>query len=99
LLQLKQLYRSGYEYQKIGVILNELTEAKNDRFQLDMFDTSVLDEHKRRDLMVITDQVNARFKNGIKPASVIGSTNWHMRQAFRSNRWTTRLDELPIAKC
>ncbi|MGF1871668.1 Y-family DNA polymerase [Photobacterium indicum] len=99
LLQLKQLYRPGYEYQKIGVILNELTEANNDNFQLDMFDTSALDEHKRRDLMAITDQVNARFKNGIKPASVIGSTNWHMRQAFRSNRWTTRLDELQIAKC
>ncbi|PSW20247.1 Y-family DNA polymerase [Photobacterium sanctipauli] len=97
--QLEQIYRPGYEYQKIGVILDELTDAKNDQLQFDMFDTSALAEMKRRELMAITDQMNARFKNGIKPASVIGSTNWHMRQAFRSNRWTTRLDELPVAKC
>ncbi|MGF1701187.1 Y-family DNA polymerase [Photobacterium makurazakiensis] len=97
--QLDQMYRPGYEYQKIGVILDELTDAKNDQFQFDMFDTSALAEMKRRDLMAMTDQMNARFKNGIKPASVIGSTNWHMRQAFRSNRWTTRLDELQVAKC
>lgn len=97
--QLDAIYRPGYEYQKIGVILDELTDANNDNFQFDMFDTSALEEMKRRDLMAITDKMNARFKNGIKPASVISSTNWHMRQAFRSNRWTTRLDELPIAKC
>ncbi|MGF1723653.1 Y-family DNA polymerase [Photobacterium nomapromontoriensis] len=97
--QLDQLYRPGYEYQKIGVILDELSNANNDQFQFDMFDTSAVEEMKRRDLMVVTDQMNARFKNGIKPASVIGSTNWHMRQAFRSNRWTTRIDELQVAKC
>ena len=97
--QLDEIYRPGFEYQKIGVILDGLSEANNDHFQLDMFDTSALKEMKRRDLMAITDQMNARFKNGIKPASVIGSTNWHMRQAFRSNRWTTRLDELQVAKC
>ncbi|OAN11341.1 DNA polymerase V UmuC [Photobacterium jeanii] len=98
LAQLAQIYRPGFEYQKIGVILDELTDAVNDSFQLDMFDTSALAEIKRRDLMAITDQVNARYKNGLKPASVMSSTNWHMRQAFRSNRWTTRLDELPVAK-
>ncbi|QSV15714.1 Y-family DNA polymerase [Photobacterium ganghwense] len=97
--QLEQIYRPGYEYQKIGVILDELTDANNDQFQLDMFDSSALAEMKRRDLMALTDQMNARFKNGIKPASVISTSNWHMRQAFRSNRWTTRLDELQVAKC
>ncbi|MBC7004317.1 Y-family DNA polymerase [Photobacterium sp. BZF1] len=97
--QLQSIYRSGYAYQKIGVILDGLTDSNNDQFQFDMFDTSALEEMKRRDLMAITDQMNARFKNGVKPASVIGSTNWHMRQAFRSNRWTTRLDELQAAKC
>ncbi|MGF1759985.1 Y-family DNA polymerase [Photobacterium sagamiensis] len=99
LAQLAQLYRPGYEYQKIGVMLDDLTAAENNSFQLDMFDNSALEESKRRDLMAITDQMNAKYKNGIKPASVIGSTNWHMRQAFRSNRWTTRLDELQTAKC
>ncbi|MCW8329429.1 Y-family DNA polymerase [Photobacterium sp. SDRW27] len=97
--QLDKIYRPGFEYQKIGVILDDLSDAQNDHFQLDMFDTSALDEIKRRDLMTVTDQLNARFKNGIKPASVIGSTNWHMRQAFRSNRWTTCLAELQVAKC
>ncbi|MDX1302791.1 Y-family DNA polymerase [Photobacterium sp.] len=99
LAQLVQLYRPGYEYHKIGVILDDLTAAENNSFQLDMFDNSALEESKRRDLMAITDQMNAKYKNGIKLASVIGSTNWHMRQAFRSNRWTTRLDELQTAKC
>ncbi|MGR5064645.1 Y-family DNA polymerase [Photobacterium sp. DNB22_13_2] len=96
---LKSVYRPGYAYQKIGVTLEGLTDANNDQFQFDMFDSSVLEEVKRRDLMAITDQMNAKFKNGVKPASVISSTNWHMRQAFRSNRWTTRLDELQVAKC
>ncbi|MDO6500470.1 Y-family DNA polymerase [Photobacterium sanguinicancri] len=97
--QLAQIYRSGYEYQKVGVILDELSDAGNDAFQLDMFDTSALVESKRRDLMSISDTINTRYKNGLKPASVMSSTNWHMRQAFRSNRWTTRLDELQHAKC
>ncbi|KXI24609.1 Y-family DNA polymerase [Photobacterium sanguinicancri] len=97
--QLVQIYRSGYEYQKVGVILDELSDAGNDAFQLDMFDTSALVESKRRDLMSISDTINTRYKNGLKPASVMSSTNWHMRQAFRSNRWTTRLDELQHAKC
>ncbi|PSW58077.1 Y-family DNA polymerase [Photobacterium leiognathi] len=99
LQQLKQIYKPGYEYQKVGVILDELTPAIDEGFQLDMFDTSAFDEAKRRELMAITDMMNAKFKNGIKPASVIATSNWHMKQAFRSNRWTTRLDELPIAKC
>ncbi|WP_305418806.1 Y-family DNA polymerase [Photobacterium leiognathi] len=99
LQQLKQIYKLGYEYQKVGVILDELTPAIDEGFQLDMFDTSAFDEAKRRELMAITDMMNAKFKNGIKPASVIATSNWHMKQAFRSNRWTTRLDELPIAKC
>ncbi|MGF1835236.1 Y-family DNA polymerase [Photobacterium sanguinicancri] len=99
LYQLAQIYRSGYEYQKVGVILDELSDAGNDAFQLDMFDTSALVESKRRDLMSISDIINTRYKNGLKPASVMSSTNWHMRQAFRSNRWTTRLDELQHAKC
>ncbi|KHT64336.1 DNA polymerase V UmuC [Photobacterium gaetbulicola] len=99
LQQLESVYRPGYAYQKIGVILEGLSDAHNDQFQFDMFDDSALEEMKRRDLMAITDQMNAKFKNGVKPASVIGSTNWHMRQAFRSNRWTTRLDELQVAKC
>lgn len=99
LSQLTQIYRAGYEYQKVGVILDELSDAGNSAFQLDMFDTSALVESKRRDLMSISDSINSRYKNGLKPASVMSSTNWHMRQAFRSNRWTTRLDELQFASC
>ncbi|UTV30013.1 Y-family DNA polymerase [Photobacterium atrarenae] len=97
--QLHGIYRPGCEYQKIGVILNDLSDVQHQSIQLDMFDASTLNEVKRRKLMAISDQLNARYKNGVKPASVISSTNWHMRQAFRSNRWTTRLDELQVAKC
>ncbi|MBF7098486.1 Y-family DNA polymerase [Photobacterium damselae] len=96
---LNEIYRSGYEYYKVGVILEQLTDVTDDAIQLDMFDSSALYESKRRELMAVADRVNARYKNGIKPASIISSTNWHMRQAHRSNRWTTRLDELPIARC
>ncbi|MDP2531604.1 DUF4113 domain-containing protein [Photobacterium damselae subsp. piscicida] len=96
---LNEIYRGGYEYYKVGVILEQLTDVTDDAIQLDMFDSSALYESKRRELMAVADRVNARYKNGIKSASIISSTNWHMRQAHRSNRWTTRLDELPIARC
>ncbi|WP_330960026.1 Y-family DNA polymerase [Photobacterium sp. 53610] len=97
--QLSQMYRPGYAYQKIGVMLDELSPVSQNKLQLDMFNGDALEEAKRRDLMNITDNLNTRYKNGLKPASVIATSNWHMRQAFRSNRWTTRLDELQVAKC
>ncbi|MDO6707006.1 Y-family DNA polymerase [Photobacterium sp. 1_MG-2023] len=97
--QLEKIYRPGYSYQKIGVMLDELSPVSENKLQLDMFNGEALAEAKRRDLMSITDNLNVRYKNGLKPASVIATSNWHMRQAFRSNRWTTRIDELQIAKC
>ncbi|MCG2837934.1 Y-family DNA polymerase [Photobacterium sp. WH77] len=97
--QLAKMYRPGYSYQKIGVMLNELSPVSQNKLQLDMFSGDALQESKRRDLMLITDRLNTRYKNGLKPASVIATSNWHMRQAFRSNRWTTMLDEIPVAKC
>jgi DNA polymerase V len=93
---LETLYRSGFHYQKCGVMLLDLSPAT--RMQADLFDTR--DRAREAWLMRALDSLNAdhgtrtvRVGNngGRRPA-------WAMRQAFRSPRYTTRWRELPVVR-
>ena len=93
---LRHIYRPGYSYKKCGVMLMELT-AKQQR-QETLFDDAAA-RAKSAKLMVAMDAVNRVWGRGTLRTGAAGmSKGWAMRSESRSPRYTTRWDELPIAR-
>ena len=88
---LRKIYRSGYRYQKTGVMLSELVPRQYR--QLDLFG-SVSDNQSSK-LMSVMDQINARMGRGtLKLASEGFKQTWKMKQGNKSPNYTTNWDEL-----
>ena len=62
---------------------------------------SEADEKRQSTLMAVMDGVNAKYGRGKVRLGAEGLDDaaWQMRQGHRSPRYTTRWDELPVAKC
>lgn len=89
---LHKIYRSGYKYNKAGVMLSDF--VTNENRQNDMFGLR-LEDGKSKRLMKVMDQINARMGKGtIKLASEGTDQHWNMKQGSRSQSYTTRWDEL-----
>lgn len=87
-------WRPGYEYVKAGVILTDLHRAAN-------APSDLFAERKPRSeiLMAAMDEINARFGRGtLRPASLDVPSQWKMKQAHLSPRYTTRMDELALVR-
>ena len=94
---LQRIYKSGPAYAKAGVILLELSHAT--RRQSDLFSQSA-QRARRQPLMATLDQINQRFGRGsLALANARPAPHWRGREQWRSPRYTTRLDELPVAYC
>ncbi len=94
---LRRIYRPGYSYHKLGVILGSFTP--DTPRQGELFGDGALTpaaEEQREALMRTLDAINARFgRDMIRPLSAGVAQPWRMRQARRSPHYTTRWDELP----
>lgn len=92
---LETIYQEGYGYKKTGVILTELTPR--DSLQMHLF--SDTENPRSRSLHDALQDVKQRYgKNALRYA-VMGPTEgreWHTKFQFRSPRYTTRWDEIPI---
>ncbi|MBK1621315.1 DNA polymerase V subunit UmuC [Lamprobacter modestohalophilus] len=94
---LNRLYKPGPAYAKAGVILLDLSRAAER--QPDLFADSSADDRSQV-LMATLDQINRRFGRGsLTLANARPAPRWRRREQFRSPRYTTRLDELPVAHC
>lgn len=92
---LRRIYRSGYRYQKAGVMLSEI--VSNECRQADLFQSEA-ESSKRGRLMKVLDQVNALMgRHSLKLASEGFRQPWKMKQGNRSPAYTTRWEELPCA--
>ena len=92
---LRPLWRQGFRYFKVGVLLDDLRDAATEPRSL--FPTR--DPAKSARLMAALDAVNARFGRGaLRPLSTGVARPWGTRHARLSPRCTTRLDELMEAK-
>ena len=88
----KKLYISGYEYQKIGVMLLNITDAKNEQYSLYKFE----DYNKSDTVMESLDSVNGKFGSGSLFFGAQGiHKNWKMRADRKSGSYTTKVDNLP----
>jgi len=96
---LDRIFRSGYRYQKAGVLLAGL-EPEACR-QLSLLAPPPADEVRRRALMKTMDAVNAKWGRGACAPAAAGAgptRSWSMRQNLLSRRYTTCWAELPEAR-
>ncbi len=94
LTSLEAIYRSGYYYQKAGVLLSGLIPANHE--QRHIFKPSA---QKDNALMKAVDNINKRWgRDTIQPGTTGFSRKWQHRQFKKSPAYTTRWAELPIVK-
>ena len=93
---LSRLYRPGFSYQKVGVILLDLVAAS--RMQPSLFAPMVKGDEK---LMAAIDQINRRWGRDTVQSAAAGIDNggadWQGRQTRKSPAYTTSWLELPVA--
>lgn len=89
-IALENIYKTGYEYKKAGVILMGIT-PKNE-VQTNLF----FNESPRHTLLMKTmDKLNNKLGNKkVKLANQDPQKTWKMRQEHLSNRYTTNWNEL-----
>ncbi|MFO7896134.1 MAG: Y-family DNA polymerase [Candidatus Cloacimonadales bacterium] len=93
---LEQLYREGYQYKKVGVLLADLMHET--QAPLDFFAPTYLDD-KRKDIMQCMDKVNQKMGNNLLTYAGVGSEQaWQMRRDKLSPRFTTCWQEIPVVK-
>jgi len=86
-----KLYQPGVKYLKAGVILGDLVPSTV--IQSNLF--LAADVAKKQELMKAIDNINFSQRDDIVKYVASGiQRNWKMRQELRSNRFTTRWDEL-----
>lgn len=92
---LRKIYRPGFGYKKAGVMLLEL--SPNGMRQGQLFEVPANPASAR--LMATLDAVNGRFgRDTVTLASAGIARPWSMRANLVTPRYTTRWNELPIAR-
>jgi DNA polymerase V len=92
---LKTIYKYGYFYQKSGIILSQLTDAKKEEFNL----LAPLLETKSKSLMNAIDQTNIKYgRNSISIAQAGTGNSWKMRREHFSKIDTASFNNLPMLK-
>jgi DNA polymerase V len=94
-LSTEKLYRKGCQFKKCGVILTGL--VPENQAQHGLFDSAAREKNSR--LMQAVDAINAKVNTPIRWAAEGLTQNWQAKFKKRSNRFTTRWDELPVGKC
>ena len=92
----RKIYRKGYRYKKAGVLFTGLVPETAQ--QQNLF-VPVADRHQEKVLMKIVDLINARYgADTVKCAAEGLAPGWTMKSDRRSRRFTTRWEDLPVAK-
>ncbi|MCC9165552.1 Y-family DNA polymerase [Pontibacter harenae] len=94
---LKQMFRKGERYVKVGVVLSELVPAE--QVQLDIF--SVENTEKQDKLMMTLDNLRQRFGHAAVKYAVQGeekNSKWAMKHEHLSQCYTTRFEQLLRAR-
>lgn len=96
---LQRIFQPGYTYAKAGVMLWDLQQEGQQQCELDLEGDNQKDRSR---LMSALDELNQRYGKGtlhMASAGVEGNKRvWSMKQACRTPRYTTRWDDLPVAR-
>lgn len=92
---LERIYREGYRYHRVGVLLAELVPAMPLQGQLFTPPPDERDE----EIMEVMTRINQRYGQGTIRFLAAGTEQpWQMQQLYRSPRYTTRWEELAQAR-
>jgi DNA polymerase V len=86
-----RLYRKGCAFKKCGIILNGL--VPENQVQKGLFDN--VDRLKAQRLMQAVDAINLRLNSPLQWGAEGLGQAWKVKFKRRSNRYTSRWDELP----
>ncbi|MDZ4840470.1 MAG: Y-family DNA polymerase [Bacteroidota bacterium] len=90
-IALRSIFRPGFEYKKVGVIVSDLVPSN--QVIGGLFDTS--DRAKAKRAMLAMDGLNSKYgKNKVKIASQGFTKGWQMNQQQLSPCYTTRWQDL-----
>jgi DNA polymerase V len=90
LLGLDYIYREGFDYQKAGITLCNLTSKH--KVQGNLFSNTISNSRMR-----VMDTINQRWKGKLKLGSEGITKEWEMKANFKSRNYTTNWDQLIIA--
>ncbi len=92
---LERIYRSGYQYHRVGILLGELVPEAPLQGQL----FTPLPDERDDEIMDVMTRINERYGNNSIRFLAAGTTQpWQMKQLYRSPRYTTRWSELAKAQ-
>jgi DNA polymerase V len=92
---LKSIFRFGYNYQKVGIMLTDLVPS--DYRQKGVFVDGP--NEKLLALSGVVDKLNRRYgQDKLRLASQLYNPDWPMKQQWLSKRYTTRWEEILTAK-
>ncbi len=88
-----QIYREGYEYHKVGVMLTDFVPF--DSSQISMFDTK--DRLRMARITELVDKVNNVMGKGTLMYAAEGiKKEWAMKRNMKSPHYTTQWQDLPV---
>lgn len=90
---LRRIFRPGFRYKKVGVMLSGIEPAAGAQLTL-----LAQPDLRGESLMAALDRVNAKWGRGtLRPAAAGVEQPWSMRQTRRSPCYTTSWSDLPVA--
>ena len=96
---MRRMYEPGYKMAKAGVMLLDLVSGSVLQGELDLEEE---DQRDRTKLMVALDTLNGRYGKGTVHSASTGGTNegkdWGMKQERRTPQYTTRWEDMPVAR-
>lgn len=96
---LKQIFKSGYRYQKCGVQLSQISPLSQPG-QMDLFEQlNSLDTDQGRVLMTTLDQINRSFPKSTKLAATGLKQRWQIPLKYLSRAYTTDWNKLATVQC
>ena len=97
-LGLRAIYKPGFNYIKAGVMLLDLQDSRIEQQELDLEPEA----EPRSGLMAAMDRLNDRYGRGtvlLASAGLEGTKrSWTMRQSLLTPQYTTRWEDVPVAK-
>lgn len=92
-----KLWRKDVKFAKAGILLTRLTDENT--LQLNLFGKWDLSDDRPTKLMRAIDESNLFYQQGrLRFAAEGMQRGWQTRAQYRSNRWTTCWEELPVVR-
>jgi DNA polymerase V len=92
---LEKIYANGYQYAKAGILLSDFTDSYG--YQMSLFDKK-RDEKSASKLMETIDYINLMEIAKVGFGNQGYRNTWKMKREIKSQRYTTKIDEIPIIK-